>query len=83
MNPTSNASWTWHFGDDKRTTLTTQSDTVIYFTYTKPGKYKLLLEQNDIVPLTGEKCTDSFPGAPRSIEVTVLPEKKVDFIASK
>jgi len=83
LDPSTNSEWIWHFRDSANTRITTQSDTVIYFTYTKPGKYKLLLEQNDIVPLTGEKCTDSFPGAPRSIEVTVLPEKKVDFIASK
>ena len=81
LDPTNNSSWTWHFGNGDR--ITTASDTVVYYTYTTPGKYKLLLEQNDIVPLTGEKCTDSFPGAPRVIEVTVLPEKKVDFIPSK
>jgi len=81
LDPTNNSSWTWHFGDGS--SITTSSDTVVYYTYTQAGKYKLLLEQNDIVPLTGEKCTDSFPGSPRVIEVTVLPEKKVDFIPSK
>jgi len=83
LDPSNNSSWTWHFGDDDKTRITTTSDTSVYFTYTKPGKYKLLLEQSDIVPLTGERCIDSFPGSPQIIEVTVLPEKKVDFIASK
>ncbi|MDX5319577.1 MAG: PKD domain-containing protein, partial [Bacteroidota bacterium] len=75
------AKWTWHFGDNS--SLTTTSDSVVYHTYTQPGKYRLLLEEEDLVPLTGERCIDSFPGYPRVIEVTVLPEKKVDFTASK
>lgn len=83
LDPSPNSEWTWFFGDSANTSLTTTSDTVVYFTYTKPGKYRIVLLQNDIVPLTGEKCNDSFPVAPKSIEVTVLPEKKVDFIVSK
>lgn len=74
------AKWIWHFGDSN--SLTTTSDSVVFHTYHNPGKYKLILEMEDKVPLTGEYCVDSFPGKPREIEVTVLPEKKVDFTAS-
>lgn len=75
-----NSEWTWYFGDNS--SITTQSDTVIYHTYDSAGVYEISLLQKDIVPLTGEVCRDSFP-SPRKISVTVLPEKKVDFIPSK
>ncbi|MDX5319645.1 MAG: PKD domain-containing protein, partial [Bacteroidota bacterium] len=81
IDPSPTSRWTWHFGDGN--SITTASDTVIYYTYNTPGKYKLLLEQEDLVPLTGERCRDSFPAFPKNIEVTVLPAKPVDFIPSK
>ncbi len=81
IDPSPNSIWTFDFGDLSQ--LTTESDTVVYHTYTKPGKYQITLIQEDIVPLTGEKCTATFPPLPKVIEVTVLPEKKVDFIPSK
>ncbi len=80
IDATPGSSWTYHWGDTS--SLTTTEDSVVYHTYTKPGKYKLVLIQSDIVPLTGERCSDTFP-TNRVIEVTVLPEKKVDFIPSK
>lgn len=83
IDPTPDAKWTWQFGDPDTTSITTDKDTVMYFTYTTPGKYEITLIQGDTVALTKEWCTAKFPPAPRKIEVTVLPEKKVDFIPSK
>lgn len=83
IDPSPYAAWTWHFGDSAGTTITTDRDTVVYFTYTKPGKYKLKLIQGDTIPLTKEWCTAVYPDSGKVIEVTVLPEKTVDFIPSK
>lgn len=81
IDPTPNASWTWDFGDGN--SLTTTSDTVVYHTYTTAGKYQITITQGDTVSLTKEWCIASYPPLPKVIEVTVLPEKKVDFIPSK
>lgn len=82
IDPGDSSIWTYYWGDPGQNQTTTKEDTVVYFTYDTPGTYNLRLVQEDVVPLTGERCVDSFP-SPNVVQVTVLPPKPVDFIASK
>lgn len=81
IDPSPNASWTWIFGNNQL--LTTREDTTVFVTYNTPGTYRISLIQEDVVPQFGINCKDSFPKAPRTMEVRVLPQRKVDFTASK
>lgn len=82
VDPSPNAIWLWDFGDGN--TFTTRADSTVMHTYLTAGNYKVKLTQTDGVPLlAGANCSDTFPKAPREIEVRVLPERKADFIASK
>lgn len=86
IDPTTGVRYIYYWGEKdgqgNEVTTSTYSDSVMYHTYTKPGTYKVYMIQLDSVPLTGEVCRDTFP-KPFYKEVTVLPEKKVDFIPSK
>jgi len=82
IDPSPNAIWDYDFGDGFK--VTTSSDTTVYHTYTTAGTYDIFVKQTDGVPLlAGASCVDSFPKSPQKMTVTVLPERPVDFIASK
>jgi gliding motility-associated-like protein len=69
-------SWTWFFGDDDNTILSTQSDTNVRFTYNTPGIYRVRLLGVDTLlnPATGNliTCTAIFPDT-----LTNLPSREV------
>jgi PKD repeat protein len=69
-------SWTWYFGDPANNSETTLSDSDMYFTYTKPGVYDVMLlgTQDIFNPSTGNTiiCPSIFPDT-----VTGLPVRKV------
>ncbi len=80
----------WYFGDlaSSSNTLSTNSDTNVSFTYTRPGTYYIYLFAGDSVvnPDQGNKiyyCNSTFPDTnalrPAIRRITVLPKPKVDF----
>ncbi len=78
----------WYFGDPLKTKLSTNRDTNVRFTYTKPGVYYIYLFGSDSVvnPNTGNTiyyCSSTFPDSAalnRVIRrIVVLPIPKVDF----
>ena len=83
INPTSNAEWTWFFGDGNF--ATTSADSNITHTYTKAGVYEVLLIQDDITPLGTGKCSGTYPdtaltnGNYRKFIVRVLPSRATSF----
>jgi len=82
IDPSPAAIWKYDFGDSF--SMTTNSDSTVYHTYTKPGEYELSLIQFDGVPLLpGATCQDSFPDFPRKIKVRVLPKRKASFHADR
>jgi gliding motility-associated-like protein len=78
----------WYFGDPLKTKLSTNSDTNVRFTYTKPGTYSIYLFGSDSVknPNAGNAiyyCKSFFPdtsiiGHPIR-KIVVLPAPKADF----
>lgn len=83
INPTSNAEWTWFFGDGNF--ATTSADSNITHTYTKAGVYEVFLIQDDITPLGTGKCSGTYPdtaltnGNYRKFIVRVLPSRATSF----
>ncbi len=78
----------WYFGDPLKTKLSTNRDTTVNFTYTKPGTYNIYLFGSDSVvnPNAGNAiyyCTSLFPDTTKSNypfrKVIVLPAPKADF----
>lgn len=79
----------WYFGDSSNTTLSTQSDTNIKFTYDKPGVYYIYLWGADSVTNPDNNnniyyCKTTFPDSnainPIIRRVVVLPIPKADFL---
>lgn len=79
----------WYFGDSAKSKLSTNRDTNVTFTYTKPGIYYIYLFGSDslINPNTGNSihyCSTTFPDStainPPVRRIVVLPIPKVDFI---
>lgn len=83
VNPTTNAEWTWFFGDGDF--LTTGTDSNVTHTYDSAGVYEIFLLQNDLTSIGGGKCDGLFPdtgqtnGNYRKYIVRVLPSRKSGF----
>jgi len=89
-NTSSNAvNWIWYFGDPDSSTIFTNTDSSVKFTYTKPGTYYLRLYGADSIfnPATQNKqfCSVTYPDTslPGQIarKVIVLPIPEADFNA--
>lgn len=78
----------WYFGDPLKSKLSTNKDTNVKFTYSKPGIYYIYLFGSDSVvnPNTGNSiyyCSATFPDStslkPAIRRIVVLPIPRVDF----
>lgn len=79
--------WIWYFGDDNNSQLSTDQDTIVEFTYTKPGTYNIYLYGADSFFNANTNsyyfCSSIFPDSTSPFapirRVTVLPIREVDF----
>ncbi len=73
--------WIWNLGDANNTSLSTNRDTSITFTYTPPGTYNITLYGADSIfnPLTGNTyfCEATYPDTPLVKQVIVIPNHPV------
>lgn len=89
QTPAKLKTWIWDFGDPLLTTLSTNQDTDVYFTYNVPGVYEInLLGKEDIFdPVTGtfKECPATFPyvdaSTPHSRSITVLSSDTLKIVS--
>lgn len=75
--------WIWYMGDPAGTTINTDKDTSITFTYTPPGEYFIKLYGADSIYNPSTKntyfCASFYPDTPMVKKVVVLPYFKANF----
>lgn len=73
--------WIWSMGDPANTTINTDKDSNIKFTYTPPGTYYIKLYGADSIynPNTGNTyfCSATYPDTPLVKKVVVIPNYPV------
>lgn len=75
--------WIWNMGDPNNTTITTDNDTDIVFTYTPAGTYNVTLYGADSIynPSTGNTyfCETTYPDTPLVKQIIVIPNHAVGY----
>jgi len=80
------SAYNWYLGDQNNTLISTQTDTIIHFTYNQPGTYYIRLEGSDsfVNASAGNTytCSATFPDTASGdalIKVVVLPVPQASF----